>query len=138
MPRSSRNTDFEPGAHTQIIVTWGWTDEAKAAADAVKIELWDFRKIMREIAEAIHLKRSYFTDDTLRTVNFFVRALDDIEPDPKSGDRLRKAKPISSAIATEKVVSSPFWVYPNGFISGRVCIRRHAATAMTAAARRAQ
>jgi hypothetical protein len=68
---------FEPGEYTKVVVSWGWTDEAKAAADAEGIELWDFRELMRQIADSIRDRRSYFTDDTLRTINLFVRALDD-------------------------------------------------------------
>lgn len=58
-------------------MSWGWTAEAKAAADAAQIELWDFRKLMREIANSISGKRSYFSDDALRTIGLFVRALED-------------------------------------------------------------
>jgi hypothetical protein len=57
-------------------VTWGWTDEAKTAADDAEIQLWDFRDIMNEIAEKIRGKSNYFADDTLRTINLFVRGLD--------------------------------------------------------------
>ena len=67
---------FEPGAYTKVVVTWGWTDEAKTAADGARIQLWDFRDIMNEIAEKIRGKSSYFADDTLRTINLFVRGLD--------------------------------------------------------------
>jgi hypothetical protein len=82
---------FHPDAHRKIVVTWDWTEDAKAVADEAGIELWDFRKIMREIAHSIHDKRSYFTDDTLRTINLFVRALDDIEAE-ESGLRPKKTK----------------------------------------------
>jgi hypothetical protein len=62
-------------AYTKIVVTWDWTPEAKAAADAAKpkITLWDFRQIMNEIAQPIHNSRSYFTDNTLRTLGLFAR-----------------------------------------------------------------
>lgn len=73
---------FHPGDHRKIVVTWDWTPEAKAAADAAAIELWDFRTIMREISASIRDKRSYFTDDTLRTINLFVRALERDAPAP--------------------------------------------------------
>lgn len=73
---------FDPGNHRKIVVTWDWTPDAKAAADTAAIELWDFRTIMREIAASIRNKRSYFTDDTLRTINLFVRALDHEAPAP--------------------------------------------------------
>jgi hypothetical protein len=65
---------FAPGAHKNIVVTWAWTPDAKRAADAAGVELWDFRSIMSEIANAMRQKRSYFTDDTLRTIGLFVRA----------------------------------------------------------------
>lgn len=65
---------FEPGAYTKIIVSLGWEAEAKAAAEVEQIQLWDFRDLMREIADSIRGKRSYFTDDTLRTIGLFVLA----------------------------------------------------------------
>lgn len=67
---------FQPGNYSRVIVTWGWTDEAKAAAHKDAIHLWDFREIMSEIADAIRDKRTYFADDTLRTINLFVRGLE--------------------------------------------------------------
>lgn len=76
---SLRDYGFDPGSHTRVVVSWGWTDEAKAAADAAQIQLWDFRKLMREIADSIRGKRSYFSDDALRTIGLFVRALEDEE-----------------------------------------------------------
>jgi hypothetical protein len=72
-----RDYGFEPGAYGRIVVSWGWTDEAQAAADAAQIDLWDFRQIMAEISDSIHHKRNYFTDDTLRTIGLFVRASED-------------------------------------------------------------
>lgn len=66
-------------SHTKIVVTWDWTPDAKTAADAAGIELWDFRDIMRQIARSLSNKRSYFTDDTLRTIHLFTRALADAE-----------------------------------------------------------
>jgi hypothetical protein len=71
---------FHPGEHRKIVVSWGWTAGAKAAADAASVELWDFRCIMREISGSIRDKRTYFTDDTLRTINLFVRAIDGSVP----------------------------------------------------------
>lgn len=65
---------FKPGKYGKIIATWGWTEEAKKEADAAGIELWDFPDLMRQIADAIRHRRTYFTDDTLRTINLFVRA----------------------------------------------------------------
>jgi hypothetical protein len=105
---------FEPGAYTKIVVTWDSTEEAKAAAATAGIELWDFPKIMRDIAQSIQNKRSYFTDDTLRTINLFVRALDDIDNDLKNG-KGKKSAQLKSAIdqSSGKAASAPFWVYRN-------------------------
>jgi hypothetical protein len=66
-------------SHTKIVVTWDWTPDAKSAADAAGIRLWDFREIMRQISQSLSNKRSYFTDDTLRTIHLFARALADAE-----------------------------------------------------------
>jgi hypothetical protein len=112
---------FEPGTHTRVIVTWGWTKEAKETAGAAGIELWDFRKMLREIAQPLHKKRTYFTDDTLRTLNLFVRALDDVDPEtPVDAINLEtQLKPGSSktTVQSETVSASsfekPFWVYRN-------------------------
>src|SRR5437899_5147631 len=37
---------FIEGKYKKIIVTWGWTDDAKREADAAGIELWDFRDVV--------------------------------------------------------------------------------------------
>ena len=65
---------FEQGNYERIIVSWGWTEEAKAAADAEDIRLWDFRKILDEVADTCRDRRTYFTDDTLRTIQLYERA----------------------------------------------------------------
>ncbi len=64
---------FKEGNYERIIVTWGWTDEAKKQADAAGIRLWDFRDIMLEIAKNA-AGNTYFTDDTLRTLQLLVKA----------------------------------------------------------------
>ena len=69
---------FKPGAYKKIVVSWGWPPDARVEAKAAKIELWDFRDIMRETAASIRDKHSYFTDDTLRTIGLFVRATPDV------------------------------------------------------------
>jgi len=96
---------FEPGHYGRIIATWSWTDEAKSQADNAGIELWDFRQIMAEIAEAIEHQRTYFTDDTLRTINLFVRALKDTGQKPSAHRKETKDLP--------PTVGAPFWVYQN-------------------------
>ncbi|MFC1786836.1 hypothetical protein ACFLY8_02220 [Halobacteriota archaeon] len=65
---------FKKGNYTKVIVTWGWATEAKDKADREGIELWDFRDILKEIAEKCSGKRTYFTDDTLRTIHLFIRS----------------------------------------------------------------
>ena len=72
-----REFGFEEGEYKRVIVSWGWTDGAKEQADALGIELWDFRQIITDIAEDAREKRTYFTDDTLRTLHLFVRAMDE-------------------------------------------------------------
>jgi hypothetical protein len=67
---------FEPGSHAQVMISWGWTDDAEAA-DAANIQLWDFHNLMRERANSLKGKRSYFSDDTLRTIGLYVRAIED-------------------------------------------------------------
>ena len=65
---------FRRGKYEKIIVSWGWTDGAAKAAKRRRIELWDFRDLMREIARTFREKRTYFTDDTMRTLHLFSRA----------------------------------------------------------------
>ncbi len=65
---------FIDGQYERVIVTWGWTDEAKIQADEAGIKLWDFRGIMIDIAQNAS-SREYFTDDTLRTLQLLVKSL---------------------------------------------------------------
>jgi hypothetical protein len=65
---------FKKGNYSKVIVTWGWSIEAKKEADKGGIILWDFRNILREIAESCSDKRTYFIDDTLRTIQLFQRS----------------------------------------------------------------
>ncbi len=86
----------------KVVVTWDWTPEAEVAATEAGIELWSFQSIMAEIANSIRHQRAYFTDDTLRTINLFVRAMkglqrDDAKPQPASANK----------------ESGQFWVYRN-------------------------
>lgn len=68
-----RKYGFQEGNYSKVIVTWGWTEEAKEQADREGIILWDFRDILQEIANTCRDTKTYFTDDTLRTVQLFVR-----------------------------------------------------------------
>lgn len=65
---------FELGKYKKVIVSWGWTDEAKLIAEENNIELWDFRDIISEIGEFFKNDRTYFKDDTLRTLQLYIRA----------------------------------------------------------------
>lgn len=58
----------------KIIVAWEWKNETQEVAAAHGIELWDFQELMRDIAELGRHDRTYFTDDTLRTLTLFVKA----------------------------------------------------------------
>jgi hypothetical protein len=69
-----REYGFTDGKYKKIIVTWGWTDDAKREANAAGIELWDFRDVVSRIATAIENETSYFGDDTLRTIGLYVKA----------------------------------------------------------------
>lgn len=66
---------FAPGNYKQVIVTWDSTSEARALAAEHGIELWDFRHLLNEIADAHREHRTYFTDDTARTIQLFAMAL---------------------------------------------------------------
>jgi hypothetical protein len=60
----------------KVIVIWEWGAGVKEAAAEHGIELWDFRELMRDIATLGKDKRTYFGDDTLRTLTLFARAID--------------------------------------------------------------
>lgn len=64
---------FKPGNYKKVIVTWGWTPEAEVTADDEGIVLWDFRNILTEIGDACRHIKTYFIDDTLRTIQLFVK-----------------------------------------------------------------
>jgi hypothetical protein len=72
--RMLRNYGFKDGQYNKVIVTWDWMDGVKEKATRMGIELWDFRKILREIAGRVEDGRTYFTDDTLRTLHLFALA----------------------------------------------------------------
>jgi hypothetical protein len=65
---------FVPGNYQRIIVTWGATDEARAVANREDILLWDFRHLLKEIAAANRVRKTYFTDDTARTIQLYAMA----------------------------------------------------------------
>ncbi len=76
---------FAEGKYARIIVTWGWTQDAEIQAKEFAITLWDFRIMMREIAENMNKLNAYFTDDTLRTLQLYVGALKANKPTKQAG-----------------------------------------------------
>jgi len=72
-----RKYGFVPGNYHRIIVTWGATDGAQALAENNGIQLWDFRDLLRQIAAANRDHKTYFTDDTARTIQLYAMADDD-------------------------------------------------------------
>jgi len=71
-----RKYGFLPGNYERIIVTWGATSQAEAIAKQNGIALWDFRDLLAEIAAASKDQKTYFTDDTARTIQLFAMATD--------------------------------------------------------------
>jgi len=65
---------FKKGKYSKIIVSWGWDADVPEKAKKLGIKLWDFRKILHEIAHEFEDERTYFTDDTLRTLHLFAAA----------------------------------------------------------------
>ena len=70
-----KNYGFIPGKYSKVVVTWGWEEDVPAVAQELKIELWDFKEILKEIADTFQKERAYFTDDTLRTLQLFSKAI---------------------------------------------------------------
>ncbi len=65
---------FKGTNYTKVIVTWGYEPEAKTQADRESILLWDFREILKEIGATCRNNSTYFSDDTLRTIQLFLRS----------------------------------------------------------------
>lgn len=65
---------FVPGNYKRIIVTWDATHHARELAAEQDIELWYFPHLLHEIADAHGEHRTYFTDDTARTIQLFAMA----------------------------------------------------------------
>jgi len=62
------------GNYAKVIVSWGWEEDVIEAAREARIELWDFREILREIASCARTVRTYFSDDTMRTLQLMAMA----------------------------------------------------------------
>ena len=46
----------------------------KIAAEQAGVELWDFKDILKKIAAQCRSDRTYFTDDTMRTLQLMAMA----------------------------------------------------------------
>lgn len=75
---------FAQGAYHRVIVSWGWDLEVEQECLERGIQLWDFRQVIIEIADACESKHTYFTDDIVRTIHLFDKAMSE-------QDRLKKA-----------------------------------------------
>ena len=64
---------FEAGNYTKVIVSWDWRDDVPEAAKGAGVKLWSFREILRKISNDFQEKRTYFTDDTMRTLQLMAR-----------------------------------------------------------------
>jgi hypothetical protein len=65
---------FKPGNYRKIVVSWGWDSDVPARAAALGVDLWDFRDILQDISHRSAAKSSYFTDDTMRTLQLMAKA----------------------------------------------------------------
>ncbi len=72
---------FEPGNYRKVIVTDGWTNEAEEKAREYDILLWDFNRILLELADLCAKTTKYFEDDTLRTIQLLLRAQKKVHKD---------------------------------------------------------
>lgn len=94
----------------KIIVAWEWKAETQEVASAHDIELWDFRTLMQDIAELGRHDRTYFADDTLRTLTLFAKATADKLPD----HALEKKQPIAKTAARSPQSSfEGYYIYEN-------------------------
>ena len=66
---------FSPGNYKKVVVSWGWERDVPDAAEQAGVELWDFRNILTEIAEKSRSHSTYFTDDTMRTLQLMSKVM---------------------------------------------------------------
>ena len=69
---------FKNNNYSKIIVTWGWNDDVPKAAKKEGITLWDFKKMLKEIADNTRSNRTYFIDDTMRTLQLMTKSLSEL------------------------------------------------------------
>lgn len=66
---------FKDNNYERVIVAWGWKEGVKKEAKKNKIELWSFPEMVKELGEKIMHQRSYYKDDTLRTIHLYAKAM---------------------------------------------------------------
>lgn len=66
---------FLQGNYRRIIVSWGWEPDVPKAAETAGIVLWDLQGMLTEIAERCKKDTTYFTDDTMRTLQLMAQSL---------------------------------------------------------------
>ena len=65
---------FKPGKYKKIIVTWRWNEDAELQAKEADITLWCFSDLVTEIAKETVKQTTYFTDDTIRTLQLMAKS----------------------------------------------------------------
>jgi hypothetical protein len=66
---------FRRGNYTKIIVTWGCEDKALKEAKRQGILIWLLPKLLDDIALKLKDLKTYFIDDTLRTLHLYQKAI---------------------------------------------------------------
>lgn len=65
---------FQKDNYKKIIVTWGWAEGVPEAAKKAGVQLWSFQDLLIDISKAYKTSRTYFTDDTMRTLQLMAMA----------------------------------------------------------------
>lgn len=109
--KTLRRYGFRKGKYQRVIVSWGWTDDAEREAKKKRITLWDFREIMKEIADEFRGTRHYFNDDTLRTLHLFTHATGKSKGRQISQSDILAPKDRSKTVS--RASGKGYWVYEN-------------------------
>jgi len=65
---------FEKNNYKKVVVTWGWQKDVPQAAKKAGVDLWDFKEILKDIADLSVSNKNYFIDDTMRTLQLMAMA----------------------------------------------------------------
>jgi len=66
---------FKNNNYQKVVVAWDWNDDVPIHAHKAGIELWNFRELLIEIANHTKSLRTYFVDDTMRTLQLMAKSL---------------------------------------------------------------